>query len=42
MCLYIITFMSWIHAGEAAIKAAIKMGHKETNPLKLIKFFRFL
>lgn len=42
MCLYIICLVAWIRSGEAAIKAAIKMGHKETNPLKQIKFLRFL
>lgn len=42
MCLYIISSVAWIHSSEAAIKAAIKMGHKETNPLKQIKFPRFL
>lgn len=42
MCLYIICLVAWIHSGEAAIKTAIKMGHKQTNPLKQIKFLRFL
>lgn len=36
MCLYITSLVAWIHSGEVAIKAAIKMGHKETNPLKQI------
>lgn len=36
MCLYIICLVAWIHSGEVATKADIKMGHKEMNPLKQI------